>query len=89
MEKNKKNQRNHYLRFQLKNIKPWTSSHVLFMKNLFSGDKSRSQIKLYYHPGRWYYSAQGKKKKISEINLKTVRERKIYEKYSEFIKLEL
>lgn len=31
---------------------------------------------------------KGKKKKIREINLKTVRERKIYEKYSKFMKLE-
>ena len=46
-------QRNHYLGSQLKNIKTWTSSRVLFMKNLFSGNKNRSQIKLYYHPDKW------------------------------------
>lgn len=38
-----KKNRHHYLRFQLKSTKTWNSSHVLFMKILFSGNKNKSQ----------------------------------------------
>lgn len=86
--KNKKEfKKNHYLRFQLKTIKTGNSSHVLFMKNLFSGDKNRSQNQIILSPRQVVTIALKGGKKAVKLTKACWKEKKMCVKHSKFMKL--
>lgn len=88
MAKNKKEfKKNHYLRFQLKTIKTGNSSHVLFMKNLFSGDKNRSQNQIILSPRQVVTIALKGGKKAVKLTKACWKEKKMCVKHSKFMKL--